>query len=538
MPPNTIDKDIRRWIVDFLLRRPVAYKTAKKLTSALQLDTDNDPLLQRRLLLGSMLSEISEANVDESFLDKLQDIHSIDKEAGILRPSHSIISAYCAVAVHCTMKLLAARDNRLAVGKYFQAVERIWRGRIGSLEADGNDLVSDELLLWRDKIESTVWDDHMADKLLEINTRNQALLALTTYLNEAYASLGPTFIDSAIRVREERETNEDNENGSQKNIVTVLSADDADNGHKNSETDLHVAHMNIVRAWTKRKSVPTHRRHGPFKMSIDYEKEEEESSDGDEGCRSKIAKCSSAKFSKVQQALRTSVADLKAVVQDPLPDALRVAQVVLSEVQQKYDSINASTLEIDQAVKDNYPSGNDGVQEGDNLATILRNEEISREEGINADVNDQMAARICKETMPVQQDDSLATRSRKEIMPVQEANKDDPKPSLMEMNHTARTLEWKDSLHEENSDKAHFPIPKRQVVSPAKKYNPENVGARKKKKQWSPEEEETLRKGVKKFGKGNWTLILNAYAVEFEGRTAIDLKDKWRNMIRMGSHKI
>ncbi|KAL7187271.1 hypothetical protein ACSBR1_037353 [Camellia fascicularis] len=34
-------------------------------------------------------------------------------------------------------------------------------------------------------------------------------------------------------------------------------------------------------------------------------------------------------------------------------------------------------------------------------------------------------------------------------------------------------------------------------------------------------------------GIGNWKLILNSYRDIFEQRTEVDLKDKWRNMIRL-----
>lgn len=35
--------------------------------------------------------------------------------------------------------------------------------------------------------------------------------------------------------------------------------------------------------------------------------------------------------------------------------------------------------------------------------------------------------------------------------------------------------------------------------------------------------------GVKKFGAGSWARILSSYEFS-ESRTAVDLKDKWRNM--------
>ncbi|KAK2392926.1 hypothetical protein QL285_066239 [Trifolium repens] len=46
---------------------------------------------------------------------------------------------------------------------------------------------------------------------------------------------------------------------------------------------------------------------------------------------------------------------------------------------------------------------------------------------------------------------------------------------------------------------------------------------------WSESEVDTLRSGVLKFGR-EWKNILNFYG--FEKRTAVDLKDKWTNILK------
>lgn len=46
---------------------------------------------------------------------------------------------------------------------------------------------------------------------------------------------------------------------------------------------------------------------------------------------------------------------------------------------------------------------------------------------------------------------------------------------------------------------------------------------------WTKQEEEYLRKGVKKYGKGHWKQIINSYPFN-PCRTNADAKDKWRNM--------
>ncbi len=42
------------------------------------------------------------------------------------------------------------------------------------------------------------------------------------------------------------------------------------------------------------------------------------------------------------------------------------------------------------------------------------------------------------------------------------------------------------------------------------------------------EEEGNLREGVRMYGQGKWAQILQHF--NFNGRNAVDLKDKWRNI--------
>lgn len=51
------------------------------------------------------------------------------------------------------------------------------------------------------------------------------------------------------------------------------------------------------------------------------------------------------------------------------------------------------------------------------------------------------------------------------------------------------------------------------------------------KRPFTAQEETNLREGVKRYGVGNWRLILMAYT--FDNRTTVDLKDKWRNLQKM-----
>ncbi|CAN1141881.1 Single myb histone 5 [Linum perenne] len=53
---------------------------------------------------------------------------------------------------------------------------------------------------------------------------------------------------------------------------------------------------------------------------------------------------------------------------------------------------------------------------------------------------------------------------------------------------------------------------------------------RRRKRKWSSKEEAALKNGIKEFGAGFWKEILNSRRNEFNERTKVDLKDKWRNM--------
>ena len=55
-------------------------------------------------------------------------------------------------------------------------------------------------------------------------------------------------------------------------------------------------------------------------------------------------------------------------------------------------------------------------------------------------------------------------------------------------------------------------------------------GTRKRAQPWLDEEVAALRAGVEKEGEGKWAAVLKAHPDVFLDRTAVDLKDKWRNL--------
>ena len=60
------------------------------------------------------------------------------------------------------------------------------------------------------------------------------------------------------------------------------------------------------------------------------------------------------------------------------------------------------------------------------------------------------------------------------------------------------------------------------------KQSEEDKKAKKKKRRFTEEETKNLIEGFEKFCVGHWKNILNAY--NFNDRSCVDLKDKWRNI--------
>ncbi|XP_072267158.1 telomeric repeat-binding factor 1 isoform X1 [Pyxicephalus adspersus] len=68
-------------------------------------------------------------------------------------------------------------------------------------------------------------------------------------------------------------------------------------------------------------------------------------------------------------------------------------------------------------------------------------------------------------------------------------------------------------------------------VLPTKQEKPSGFGTSKKRQPWTWKEDDLLKKGVKKYGVGNWHKILSSY--EFNNRTGVMLKDRWRTMKKL-----
>ena len=58
--------------------------------------------------------------------------------------------------------------------------------------------------------------------------------------------------------------------------------------------------------------------------------------------------------------------------------------------------------------------------------------------------------------------------------------------------------------------------------------------AKRKRVQWSQDEMEFLREGVKMFGVGNWSKIRDRYPFQNCHKNSVAIKDKYRTMVKRG----
>ncbi|KAM5582981.1 hypothetical protein ABKV19_003069 [Rosa sericea] len=596
-----LDADVSRWVLELLLRDRDKESVAKRVLAAAPL-SDQDWRLKKTVLLRTIESEVfDEASVTEAILESLESIEVLDRGQGI-PVTDSMRAAYCAVATECTVKFLVCFGGKPS-GKYMEAVDRIWRGRVRVLEeSEGCELVSGELKERRDEVEAGIWDVKVSKKLASMNSRNYALRLVAAYVKEAFAMLGPPFIAWAVRFNMQKGSLglEGDEVAVEKdgNVgdgceVQVQTANGADlevprangvelgdgsklevsganvrdgseleaqrganvnsgseqeaqraNGVNVSDASEREAHdTNVVGAGrsqrnghggvlslepeTKEKETPRsrvlRRRHGPVKIRD----AEDVGTEASAGIYNSV---SSAEVRKVQEELKSSVLALQAVVTDPLPYALQVSEIVRSELGMRpVDHVSGENggaaspsveknSEPDQSNNDNH--GNQTSHQND----------VPQPSGKENDATN------------LSVDNGKGT----EYVRTGDVNPGNPSCSyqnnvsragLMERNSTAHTLEWEDSLgmspeRTNSKGRLHLPSPKRNAVSPLKKYEDKRFSKRRKVKRWSLHEEDTLRTGVQKYGRGNWKFILDTYRDVFEERTEVDLKDKWRNMTK------
>ncbi|XP_019418992.1 PREDICTED: uncharacterized protein LOC109329694 isoform X4 [Lupinus angustifolius] len=245
-----MDPEISRWVLEFLLRSTVSDSLIAKTLTALPL-SGADSRLKKTILLRTLQSFHSNASITETSLEILELIEEIDLNDAV-PITDSMRRAFCAVAVECTVKYLAACPDDSA-GNYLAAVRRIWRGRVAKLESAGRrgGLFSEELVRWRDELEAAVWDTRVCERLVGLNSRTEALNEVNVYLKEAWEILGPSFLDSVAAMAKAKGLHFDfggesvgNRNGGLEVSANVDGNDDDANNHDNDNDGDASSHDN------------------------------------------------------------------------------------------------------------------------------------------------------------------------------------------------------------------------------------------------------------------------------------------------------
>ncbi|CAK8566086.1 unnamed protein product [Lathyrus sativus] len=522
---KTMDKDISNWVMEFLLRSSVPDSLIQKTLTVLPL-SGADSRLKKTLLLRTLQTHLRNASLSETSLQIIEHLEELYRGEPV-PISAAMRSAYCAVAVECTVKYLITSHEDPS-GEYFSAVRRIWRGRVVQLSAEGrrSELLSDELSRWGEDIEAALWDVKVSERLAGLNTRKDAMHEVKRFLKDAWQVMGPSFLDSMamsckgnglrpegvcgiasgnekLRKSDGRlessgkekmcsvgDDNNDNVDGDgddddvvamgenqgdgddddvaamgenhgderlEERVGTTVDANQEVGGCDSSNVDKEIRKDNLQ---LKRKHSALRTCHRGVKISG-----AEEVSPSNLSSKYKILP--SAEVKKVRESLKSSSMELKALVKDPLPDALRSSEDVRSKLATKHTNLGP-------------PSEN---QSGHVDARQLDG---------------------CKTVVLYQSND--ANLAKKSSVPCS----NDRRPNFMGRASSAHAYEWNDSI--DNSPQERLP--------------------RRKKRKWTSLEEETLRAGVKMFGEGNWRTIRDFYSNIFEYRSGVDLKDKWRNMTR------
>lgn len=352
-----IDPDISRWILEFLLRQPLLDDRSVKLALSLLPLPDSDLPFKKSVLLRSIQSEIDAASLSEKTLDALEVIEEVDRMAGGPPVSDAMREAYRCVAVECTVRFLHGRvDER---GEYFRAVETIWRGRVRKMDesAAKSGLLSPELLRWGLRFEAAMLDGGERENLLAMNTRGDAFRSVRAYLGEAWERMGPSFIEVAARRMSEAnpcrelvvadgrmvartgERDELPDTRASADLISQGPPPRTEDDAKIPETSKRDEEL------IKTKQLARHRRSkGGVKIIANN------GETGRDASRSEFDTLPSPDVNRVQEALKSSSAELRTVVADPLPDAIRLADSLVHNVARSSTNFECAEAQIREGV--------------------------------------------------------------------------------------------------------------------------------------------------------------------------------------------
>ncbi|XP_015951523.1 uncharacterized protein LOC107476251 [Arachis duranensis] len=526
-----MDPDISRWLAEFQLRSSAPDSVVADFLKSLNLSKP-DNKLKKTLLLRILQSEITNASITEEALEVLEEIEAIDGNDAV--PLLDFMrTAYCAIAVECTVKYLSATSDGVPSKEYLAAMARIWFGRVLKLEHSRSKLFSYELAQWMENIEAAVVDTEIYQRLAKLNTRYDAFSAVRVYLQKVWETMGPCFLDTLAEMTFKGMKKES------ASSVLLMEGVGLNGGHEGKEQ-------------------LEERAEGSVDGTQEPAKGEKASQKGDPQLKRKLPaflRCHRGVNKSIAEELGTEHSGSKngtefsaevKVAEESLPEALNVSDAVGLKLAQK--GTNQEGPMENMSVDVDVPNLNTS------RAIVLfqpNNADHEKKSSVHHSRVQVQCPNLMEENNTAHESSNLMEQNSTahEIPNLMEQNSTAHEiPNLMEQNGTAHEIpnlmEQNGTAHEipnlmEQNSTAHESPNSMEKNSTTRRYkrdnskdNPTGVQLRRKQRRWSPMEEDALRIGVEKFGSGNWKAILSFYSNIFQDRKAIDLKDKWRNLMR------
>ncbi|XP_020575497.1 uncharacterized protein LOC110021369 [Phalaenopsis equestris] len=522
------------WILEFMLRQPIPDPLADELLRFLHSHSNVHPHLRKILLLRGISSEVRRRSISVSTLQALELIMELDRHRRI-RPSNRFKAAYCAAAVECTASaFLSSRRD------FVNVVESIWMSDV----AQG--LVSEPFLEWGKKMERCLSTGKGGEEILKRDV-GDAMGLVREYLDEAWRKMGPSFLEIVAAELVDKRTDLDAvARNAGKDVTEITGCSEKlehDGGgisigameeggvrersgrtENNSVKDLGVGEareeFDGLAKTSKMQDADLNVDPKSGIQSVEVEVENERGVNAGRLDMARHSRCNiqqidPSEVRKVKEALKKSCFDLRRAAEDPLPEAKAVAAAVL-------DSMSRAHALLDETDGQSSMKNPDLIVPHVELvggvpAVVETNAgDLEKEKRNSFDLKEVEGNQIIEEC----KNDAGPSKTRTVVA----------SHRLFERNPTAHTSEWTDDSLESSSrkEKAHLSSP----MSRRTGFDRGKFVRRRAVKRWTPQEEQTLREAVAKYGKGNWKLILNRYSEIFQERTEIDLKDKWRNMCR------
>nr|QSD99783.1 MYB family transcription factor [Melilotus albus] len=240
------------WSLEHVLRNlSIESKVVKKLIQTISLsddETDYSPKIA--IILRTLEDELLlRASIPEWMLELLEVLEKLLllHYCGSNPITNAMKSAYCAIAVECTLKYLELKTTPNP--SYSKAVDRIWRVRVGNMEEEEEEepssssagetsfLLSHHLKIWNTQIQASLLDSGVMEKLSSIpNNRREAIQKLKLFLEETWQNLAPSFLESLAHEEEEEEN--------QLGVGVTVTVSDSHVNEKDKESPIEVEKYN------------------------------------------------------------------------------------------------------------------------------------------------------------------------------------------------------------------------------------------------------------------------------------------------------